>query len=1545
MKRKERFFGNLLSLVLMLVLMAGMSLTAYAATSHDIRVYSGQNGSVRVEVNGTTVTSAEEGATVTLTAIPANGYRLASISGICVVRSLEETLNCTGSTVSGKYFNLVASSRSRNGDGSYRWNLYGNSTIKITSKVTEINISRAEFNINYTMGTFNYEMLSVDRGNVSFLNNNTISVSSVNSNEFTLTGTGRPQDGRGGGVGSVTIYGSGNGEIPLTITQSPDSQNVYTFTMPAGFSGSVWITPAFELIPTHTHSFSYSVDGATITATCGSVVGDCDYRGGIPLTISAPNRSWDGFAKGATITGNYPDPAPAGLADKPTAISYEKVENGGSTPLTNAPIAVGEYKASFTWGDKTASVLYNITEPADNACGDGLTWAYDDGTQTLTISYSGSGTGRMYNYSNEETGSTRLPPWSNIKGNIENLVIAEGATTISSYAFSGCTSLSTATIPNSVTDVGDNCFSDCTELTTVTVQGTLWNSMSNMFKDCSKLECIYCNETTYEKLKVNNNLDGTPLQNDQFPHVVKVRANRAAGGTVTGGGIFSKNVSSIHSATVTATPATGYSFLYWTDVFDKVVTADSPYTFEVTKDQTLKAHFAAFSGTCGNNLTWAVTDEDGDGTCETLTISGTGDMEGYSIDNANDYSTAPWGPHTRNITTLIIGKDVTSIGDYAFYHFTNLSSLTIGDGSQLTKIGSGAFDKCQKLTSFTIPDEVTTIGMAAFNECGFTSVRIGDKVENFDAQAFLKCENLTYIDCTKTAWENNIKGAVENTQYQQFDQTPFYRQGWYVDVSSAGDGTVTGRGAYANNTPANVKAIPEQGKVFAYWTDENGNIVKDNDGKRVGAVYNLPATNNVSLTAHFHLHDFTYSTSGAAITATCNADGCTLDDGTEQHKHAVTLTIVKPTLTTYGQTGEGISAEATLDGLENFNTATGLNVQTSSIVYWNAKIQEGVYKTDGDQPLTAAPTSAGNYLAKITVNNCIAAVGYTIAKADPTANAPTGLTATYGQTLANVSLEGKNPEGNTPGTWAWADAATTSVGSVGVRTFKANFTPTDTTNYNSKSNVDVTVTVGKADPTAPTGLTATYGQSLANVTLPDGWTWADSTQSVGNVVDPAATFKANFAGNDNYNAASNVDVSVTVGKADVTAPTIASKAYTGRTQTADVAASTLYSVTANNGGTNVGSYDVVLTLTDSANYKWTDSTEAAKTLSFRITKATANTVTVSIEGWTYGEAAKAPTSTATFGTAEYTYAVKGRTDFSAAVPTNAGEYTVKAAVADTADYPAGEATADFTIARATITPTVSITGWTVGETANTPGVAGNTGDGAVTYSYAVKGSADFSAAVPTDAGEYTVKASIAETANYNGAEATADFTIAKKIPAAGVDFTVEALQLTYTGVRKELVRQTILTDGLEIKYSFDNGASVETGLPMKKASGVYQICYRVIGNDIYETLGWSGPVTATITMYATFSEPDFALPPFLAEIGEEAFAEDMALTTVDAGSCAKIGANAFRGCTNLKRIRLSQNCEIDDTAFTGCMALKIFAPAGGTTAAWCAGHNINFVAE
>ena len=90
-------------------------------------------------------------------------------------------------------------------------------------------------------------------------------------------------------------------------------------------------------------------------------------------------------------------------------------------------------------------------------------------------------------------------------------------------------------------------------------------------------------------------------------------------------------------------------------------------------------------------------------------------------------------------------------------------------------------------------------------------------------------------------------------------------------------------------------------------------------------------------------------------------------------------------------------------------------------------------------------------------------VEFTIPKLDSVCNAPTGLTATYGQTLANVTMT--NPEDNAPGTWTWADS-TLSVGNAGEKTFKANFMPTDQTSYYSMENVDVTVAVGKAESTA-----------------------------------------------------------------------------------------------------------------------------------------------------------------------------------------------------------------------------------------------------------------------------------------------------------------------------------------------------------------------------------------------------------------------------------------------------------------------------------------------
>ena len=62
-----------------------------------------------------------------------------------------------------------------------------------------------------------------------------------------------------------------------------------------------------------------------------------------------------------------------------------------------------------------------------------------------------------------------------------------------------------------------------------------------------------------------------------------------------------------------------------------------------------------------------------------------------------------------------IGKNVTSIGDYAFQYCYSLASITIPD--EVTSIGISAFQSCYSLTSITIPDGVTSIGGSAFQNC------------------------------------------------------------------------------------------------------------------------------------------------------------------------------------------------------------------------------------------------------------------------------------------------------------------------------------------------------------------------------------------------------------------------------------------------------------------------------------------------------------------------------------------------------------------------------------------------------------------------------------------------------------------------------------------------------------------------------------------------------------------------------------------------------------------------------------------------------------
>ena len=165
------------------------------------------------------------------------------------------------------------------------------------------------------------------------------------------------------------------------------------------------------------------------------------------------------------------------------------------------------------------------------------------------------------------------------------------------------------------------------------------------------------------------------------------------------------------------------------------------------------------SGTCGaqgDNLTWTL-DSDG-----TLTVSGTGAMEDFrqvKIDGEWVLN-IPWLSHRSDITTVVIGSGVTSIGKTAFSQCSNLTSLTIPDS--VTVIGKSAFTGCSSLPSLAIPDSVTGIGDFAFQSCSsLPSLTIPDSVTNVGKYAFSYCSSLTSLTIG-----NGVTSIADSTFYQ-----------------------------------------------------------------------------------------------------------------------------------------------------------------------------------------------------------------------------------------------------------------------------------------------------------------------------------------------------------------------------------------------------------------------------------------------------------------------------------------------------------------------------------------------------------------------------------------------------------------------------------------------------------------------------------------------------------------------------------------------------------------------------------------------------------
>ena len=151
---------------------------------------------------------------------------------------------------------------------------------------------------------------------------------------------------------------------------------------------------------------------------------------------------------------------------------------------------------------------------------------------------------------------------------------------------------------------------------------------------------------------------------------------------------------------------------------------------------------------------------------------------------------------------------------------------------------------------------------------------------------------------------------------------------------------------------------------------------------------------------------------------------------------------------------------------------------------------------------------------------------------------------TYGQAPSTPTLTDRTGDPNAQVTYRYSAAGSGSVQTWDIQnppalnagTYRMYASIGDTDNYYGFEAVYCEFVVAKATPTytVPTGLTAKYGQTLADVTLPDGWSWTDSSESVGGASTAAKTFQAKFTPTDavNYNMVENIGLEVMVNKAD-----------------------------------------------------------------------------------------------------------------------------------------------------------------------------------------------------------------------------------------------------------------------------------------------------------------------------------------------------------------------------------------------------------------------------
>ena len=474
----------------------------------------------------------------------------------------------------------------------------------------------------------------------------------------------------------------------------------------------------------------------------------------------------------------------------------------GITPPTSVTLHVpggtGEaYQGKDVWKELT------IEELPWGDFDNGLHWAYDATTHSLTITNPNPGTPKsMPDFADQDN-----QPWKAYRGGIQKVTIGagvnhvgkyaftncaklatvtlpEGLETIGNYAFGECAALASISIPNSVTAIADGAFTECTALKSVTLPNSLTTIGKYAFSDCSALtsitlpegiqtigEAAFYNCAALASISIPNSVtaiaDGvfasckalasitipngvTAIADGVFAGCKALKSVTLPDGLQTIGKNAFQDCVALASISIpnSVTTIGSEAFSKCSALKDVTVAWETPIptyadVFNHLTVEEIRLHVP--EGKIGAykaaNVFWHYF----------IVMSDRGDLAGglkWQMDAT--YTLTIINPTPGSPKPM---PDFNNWDEQPWESFrSEIQAVTIEDG--VSSVGETAFSGCTEMKSVTLPKSVTTIRTSAFSSCtklASVTLPADAKLQTIGMEAFSGCSALTSISLPKSA--------------------------------------------------------------------------------------------------------------------------------------------------------------------------------------------------------------------------------------------------------------------------------------------------------------------------------------------------------------------------------------------------------------------------------------------------------------------------------------------------------------------------------------------------------------------------------------------------------------------------------------------------------------------------------------------------------------------------------------------------------------------------------------------------------------------------